>query len=70
MALLTEDKQAYFWGRNASGQLGLNDTDDQNQPALNNLLETLEVSQVSCGNGFTFIATGQNEIMVSGKLPF
>ena len=34
------------------------------------MLETLGVNAISCGNGFTFIATGQNEIMVAGKLPF
>ena len=44
-AVLSEDKQAFFWGRNANGQLGLNDTFDYSEtPTLNTLLETLEVS--------------------------
>ena len=69
-AILTDDNQAFFWGTNSSGQLGLNDTEDHDQPTHNDILVTLQVTQISCGNGFTFIATGQNEIMVSGKLPF
>ena len=69
-AILTEDNRAFFWGANSYGQLGLNDAEDRDQPTPNATLETLAVTSISCGNGFTFITTGQNEIMVSGKLPF
>jgi hypothetical protein len=29
-----------------------------------------EATLISCGNGFTFLISGLNEIMISGKLPF
>ena len=69
-ALLTESHQVFFWGDNSSGQLGLNDTEGRAEPFLNSLMEGQKTTQVSCGNSFTFLISGVNEIMISGKLPF
>ena len=40
-AILTEDNHCFFWGANSHGQLGLNDTEDRDQPTYNTMLETL-----------------------------
>ena len=52
------------------GQLGLSDTDARPEPFLNSFVAEQETIQVSCGNSFTFLISGVNEIMISGKLPF
>ena len=39
-------------------------------PTKNNLLTSKSVQSIACGHGFTFISTNQNEILVTGKLPF
>ena len=69
-ALLTATHKVYFWGDNASGQLGLNDIESRPQPFLNSLMEGQGAVKISCGNSFTFLISGLNEIMISGKLPF
>ena len=52
------------------GQLGLTDTENRLEPFLNSFVAEQETTQVSCGNSFTFLISGVNEIMISGKLPF
>ena len=37
---------------------------------MNTLLTEQGTRIVSCGNDFTFLISGLNEIMIAGKLPF
>ena len=69
-ALLTSDHQVYCWGANHKGQLGFNNTQNRHVPTLNTLLTDQDTKIVSCGNDFTFLISGLNEIMIAGKLPF
>ena len=69
-ALLTSDQKLYVWGSNEKGELGLGDTESRQRPTLNESLQEQGSVSVSCGNSFTFLISGLNEIMISGKLPF
>lgn len=71
-ACVTQDSShsVFVWGANDKGQLGIGDTLERALPTLNPLTESQQTAQISCGKSFTFLISGQNEIMVSGKLPF
>ena len=69
-ACVTSEHQVYAWGANEKGQLGIGDASDRVTPTINPLVEDQQTAQISCGKCFTFLISGQNEIMISGKLPF
>lgn len=69
-ALLTADHKVLCWGSNSKGELGLGDTENRPEPSLNILAEGAGTTKVSCGNSFTFLISGLNEIMIAGNLPF
>lgn len=51
-----------MWGSNAKGQLG------HSQPLIGQV--QLKSSMVSCGHEYTVVLTAENELMITGKLPF
>jgi alpha-tubulin suppressor-like RCC1 family protein len=54
-AALCDNGDTFLWGWNNSGQLGLGDSVTKTVPTLNEALEPLEVSQISCGLSHTAI---------------
>ena len=60
----------YMWGDNEKGQLGLNHLKTERIPVKSNLLDASQIVDINCGQKLTFVISSQNEIMISGKLPF
>ena len=69
-ALITSKRELYCWGSNLKGQLGTEDTENRLRPCMVQYDSLDSVTLVSCGASFTFVVTDQNEIKVSGQLPF
>ena len=69
-AVVTPTSEVLVWGANNAGQLGLGDTSGRPTPVRNGLVQAMGTAQMSCGKSFSFLISGQNEIMVSGRLPF
>ena len=72
-AIVTNDYCVYVWGDNSFGQLGLGDNQRCETPVINNQVvgsDEASITQVSCGKSFSFLISGHNEILVSGRLPF
>ena len=64
--IITENGALYSFGRNESGQLGLDDGDDRNRPVLVNVPGGLKVKAVSCGNSHTVIITEDDNLYSFG----
>ena len=73
-ALITSTRELFCWGSNLKGQLGTEDTENRLRPCKvqydNDIASSKSVTLVSCGASFTFVVTDQNQIKVSGQLPF
>lgn len=62
---LPESIAIYTWGRGEDGQLGLGDTNDQQEPVLVDLPGT--VKQISCGSGHTVILDRKGQVFTWGR---
>ena len=72
-AIVTTNLNVYVWGDNSYGQLGLDHTEPCHTPVINTIIASddgSEPDRVICGKAFSFLISGQNEIMVCGRLPF
>lgn len=62
------DSLALFsWGRGEDGQLGLGDTNDQDEPTYVDALRGVSVQQIACGSGHTVVLTSQGEVFTWGR---
>ncbi|MEM7676783.1 MAG: hypothetical protein AAF449_12340 [Myxococcota bacterium] len=59
-----EDRSVWCWGRNAEGQLGVEDTADRDRPTR---MSNIEASQVAVGRFFTCILTYEGEVACVGR---
>jgi alpha-tubulin suppressor-like RCC1 family protein len=58
----TTSRLALFtWGRGEDGQLGLGDTNDQDEPTYVDALRGVSVHQIACGSGHTVVLTGAGD---------
>lgn len=67
--MFTKDGEVYAWGRNASGQLGVEDFVIRNKPTRVMFFSGVEgrkVSLIACGAAFTIVATEQKEVYSFG----
>ncbi|CAM6066951.1 unnamed protein product [Sphagnum tenellum] len=62
-----EDGQMYGWGWNKFGQVGVNNTEDQNYPQIVKGLADQRVTQVSCGWRHTVALTDRGNIYSWGR---
>lgn len=59
--------QVYSWGRGEDGQLGLGDTNDQDEPQLMDALRGKVVKQIACGSGHTVVLVEDGEVYTWGR---
>ena len=65
--IITVDNNLYSFGNNASGQLGLGNTDNKNVPTLvTTIPDSLKVKAVSCGDNHTVIITEDGNLYSFG----
>ena len=57
----------FAWGRGEDGQLGLGDTNDQNEPTYVDALRGVSVQQIACGSGHTVVLTTEGCVYTWGR---
>ena len=57
----------FAWGRGEDGQLGLGDTNDQNEPTYVDALRGVSVQQIACGSGHTVVLTTEGGVYTWGR---
>ncbi|GBG59421.1 hypothetical protein CBR_g38446 [Chara braunii] len=55
VAVVTNSKGVYTWGKGANGRLGHGDVKDRDSPALVEALKDKHVTHVACGSSFTAV---------------
>jgi len=63
----TLNNEIFCWGRNDRGQLGLENTDDQNTPILCSSLSNEDVIDIKCGESFTLVLTSNGDVLSCGS---
>ena len=59
-----------MWGDNTKGQLGMNNLDSYYEPEQSFKVNASLIEMINCGQKLTLLVSKQNEIMISGKIPF
>lgn len=57
-----DDNLLFAWGRGEDGQLGLGDTNDQDEPTYVDALRGVSVHQIACGSGHTVVLTTEGSV--------
>ncbi|XP_067645705.1 probable E3 ubiquitin-protein ligase HERC4 [Eurosta solidaginis] len=65
--IITKSGAVYGWGRNNSGQLGLNDCTHRNFPTQLRTLRSLCVRYIACGEQFSTFLTHDGGVFTCGK---
>jgi len=60
--LAAEENLLFAWGRGEDGQLGLGDTNDQDEPTYVDALRGVSVQQIACGSGHTVVLTTEGNV--------
>jgi len=69
-ALLTDKGTLYTFGKNENGLLGHDDEENRLVPTLVEALETINITQVSCGNEHSVALSDQGQIYTWGRGAF
>jgi len=69
MGLVTESGNLYVWGNNSKGQLGMETLQvrENTKPILNQFFGEMNVSDVTCGNQFTYVKLTNNDVYNFGR---
>jgi alpha-tubulin suppressor-like RCC1 family protein len=59
---LTESGHVFSWGENEFGQLGLNSTDDANEPLILLLSNEIPIKKISCGSNHSLLLSRDGDI--------
>lgn len=63
MSIIAADENLLFaWGRGEDGQLGLGDTNDQEEPTYVDALRGVSVQQIACGSGHTVVLSTDGRV--------
>ena len=63
----TLNNEIYSWGVNISGQLGLENNDNQNTPILCSSLSNEDVIDIKCGYEHTLVLTSNGDVLSCGN---
>ena len=63
----TLNNEIYCWGKNESGQLGLENNDNQNTPILCSSLSNEDIIDIKCGANHTLVLTSNGDVLSSGS---
>ena len=62
----TLNNEIYCWGKNEYGQLGLENTDNQNTPILCSSLLNEDIVDIKCGDDHTLVLTSNGDVLSCG----
>ena len=62
MITAVDENLLFAWGRGEDGQLGLGDTNDQDEPTYVDALRGVSVQQIACGSGHTVVLTTEGNV--------
>ena len=57
-----DENMLFAWGRGEDGQLGLGDTNDQDEPTYVDCLRGIQVQGIACGSGHTVVLTTEGNV--------
>ncbi|CAC5359325.1 Serine/threonine-protein kinase nekl-2,Probable serine/threonine-protein kinase nek3,Serine/threonine-protein kinase Nek1,Serine/threonine-protein kinase Nek6,Serine/threonine-protein kinase Nek7,Serine/threonine-protein kinase Nek8,Serine/threonine-protein kinase Nek11,Serine/threonine-protein kinase Nek3,Serine/threonine-protein kinase Nek4,Serine/threonine-protein kinase Nek9,Serine/threonine-protein kinase Nek5 [Mytilus coruscus] len=64
--VISTEKRVFSWGKGCRGQLGHDDTEDREKPALIGGLTGKSISRAYCGDGFSVFASDNGIVLTCG----